>query len=218
MNDKRPVYVPVEMPYRVSPLEEMLEASLARVGRHLGAPLVEFSDGYAVSPPEIVVSREYAPQYGVSLSCRKWLTVPPRVAAGINASGPARDTFGNGTSALPIPDKEVRAMLAVRHLLENESVLFRFGQHDMDVRNYPARDGTGGLLNDFYTYPDFDLLRKVKDQFPDPDGELHDIVANCQRRHRRAVGSRVSGHTARLLMDAVTLYVFSSLEELSSSS
>jgi len=216
MDRKRPVYVPVEMPYHTSPLEEMLETAVAIAGRRLDAPVVEFVEGSSGNAAEIIVSRECVPRYGLSPSYRKWLTVP---TSGIECRYGHQSEYQrpqSSDSAMPIADDKIQYVLTSPALLRHEAVLFRLDPWSMDFANLPLLDGTKeNMLNDYYAYPDSELLREVWKHLAEPNRDFTEMAKNCLRLRHRGSGMRLSDYAARVLMDEITAYAFSSAEESS---
>ena len=242
MDEKRVVYAPVELPYMVSPLEEMLEAAVAVVGRRLSPPKVEFEEGVPAheetptrraswgAPPEIVVSRECFPHRGLSPSYRKWLKVPP----GSLYSGPGslNSDYGNqkqtsrqtGKLAMPICDSEVHRILTSPALLDHESVCFDDGQLGINFTNCPALDvnvpglpirESSGDMNDYYSSSGARLLRMIAVEVGHLYPDFAEIAHNY-RPGRHGMSVRLSGHATRILMEAATVYAFSEYDESAS--
>jgi len=217
MDEKRVVYAPVELPYRMSPLEEMLDIAVATVGRRLDPPHLEFQEGYSGAPPEIVVSRGCFPHRGLSPSYRKWLRVPP----GALDSGYDRRKQTSQRSdklAMPICDREVQRILTSATLLEREAVRFhdRSDPQGIDFINLPLRDPTGDILNEYYSYPDAQFLRRIGEQIGQSGQEFAEIAGNC-RRWRRGLGVRLGDYAVTVLLEAATVYAFSVSDESSTS-
>lgn len=218
MDRKRVVYAPVELPYRASPLEEMLEAAVAVVGRQLTPPQVELAAvGCFGTPPEITVSRVCPPGLGLAPEYRKWVKVPPL---------PHRSGYGShgqqyqpaGKLAMPFTDIEIQRILTSSDLLDHECVCFRRGtEGGTSIANYATADSSGGLMNDYYSYPDEYLLEMIGKAVGDAYPEFAEVARNCRRRPgQRIQDVRLSDHAARVLMEAATVYAFSRYDEADS--
>jgi hypothetical protein len=118
---------------------------------------------------------------------------------------------------MPFADSEVQRILTSPDLLDHERVCFRRDQGGTDITNYTVRDSSGGLVNDYYIYPDESLLDMIGKEVGDAYPEFAEVARNCHRRQgQRGLDVRLSNHAARILLETAIVYAFSGLDESAS--
>lgn len=213
MDKVRTVYIPKEISYKASPLEGIVEEAVMKAGGRLNVPMLEFFEGSTDAAPELIVTRGCIPKYVFSLSYRKRLTLPMYK----NQSGVQQLQLGK--PAMPLTNEQLQHVLTSKNFLCYEAVLFRRGSLSkaMDFINLPFLDGMKDMLNDYYTWPEFEILHEVEEHLEESNPEFTEIINNCfhSRNNLRCSGVHLSEYAARTLMDEIANYALSASEESS---